>query len=192
LKFLFVPLLIIGMFVSFGAALIAMLFFTDTVQTTDDLERLFSGGLDSTEVFDEFRLSEDRLQAMFDLATEYKNIQEEQTQKAEALLDSLTGERSLLQALEDSLMQEKQRLGLVSDSTRTAKRDQNLSVLAKFYESLKAQSAAEILQQESELSDTSVAALMNKLSPRQMAKIMANMNPDYAARITAIINEQSP
>ena len=192
MKFLLVPLLIIGMFVSFGAALIAMLFFTETVQTTAELEQLFTGGLDSTEVFDEFRLSEDRLQAMFDLATEYRNIQEEQTQRATALQDSLTTERTRLQALEDSLMQEKQRLGLISDSTRAATLDRNLADLARFYESLKAQAAAEILQQETELSDTTVAALMKKLSPRQMAKIMANMNPDFAARITKIMKEQTP
>jgi flagellar motility protein MotE (MotC chaperone) len=191
-KFLLVPMLILGMFVSFGAAFVAMLFFTDTVHTMDELEQLIHGGPDSTQVFDEFRLSEDRLQALFDLANEYRTIQQEQAAAAAALRDSLTGERTRLQVLEDSLLREQQSLGLISDSTRKATQDANLTDVAKFYESLKAQAAAEILQQETELSDTTVAALMKKLSPRQMAKIMAYMSPDYAARITKIMKDQSP
>ena len=78
MKFLLVPLLIIGMFVSFTAALIAMLFFTKTVQTPQDLVQLVLGGPDSTKVFDEFLLKEDRLDDLFQLAEEYKTRYEEQ------------------------------------------------------------------------------------------------------------------
>ena len=59
--------------------------------------------------------------------------------------------------------------------------------MSKFYAKIKPQVAAEILQQESELSDTTVAELMRKLPPQQMGKIMGNMNPDFAARITRLM-----
>ena len=56
MKFLLVPLLIVGMFLSFTAALVAMLFFTKTVETPQQLIVLVMGGKDSTDIFDEFRI----------------------------------------------------------------------------------------------------------------------------------------
>ena len=43
MKFLLVPLLIIGMFVSFTAALLAMLFFTETVKSPKELAEMVLG-----------------------------------------------------------------------------------------------------------------------------------------------------
>jgi len=190
-KFLLVPLLIIGMFVSFTAALIAMLFFTKTVQTPQELVKYVLGGPDSTQIFEKFRLREDQLDSFFKLAEKYKGRYEEQAALAEAVQDSLATERMQLQALEDSLLTEKQRIGLISDSTMKARQEANIKELAKFYVKVKANLAAEILQQETELSDTTVAMLMKNLPPAHMGKIMGNMNPDFAARITKIMQELS-
>lgn len=192
MKFLLVPFMIIGMFVSFAAALIAMLFLTETVTTEEQLRALFLGAPDTLEVVEEFRRSEDRLQIMFELAEDYRALQEQTYQEAERLRDSLAAQRTQLKALEDSLLQEQQRLGMISESRRREVQEHNLEILATFYENLRAPRAAEILQQESQLSETAVAALMTKLSPRQMARIMGEMNPDFAARITRIMKEQQP
>ncbi|MBT7585326.1 MAG: hypothetical protein HN558_07325, partial [Gemmatimonadetes bacterium] len=72
MKFLLVALLIVGMFFSFSAALVAMLFFTKTIETPQQLIHLVIGSKDSTDVFDEFRLKEDRLSELFALADTYK------------------------------------------------------------------------------------------------------------------------
>jgi len=188
-KFLLVPLLIIGMFVSFTAALIAMLFFTKTVQTPQDLVQLVLGGPDSTKVFDEFLLKEDRLNDLFQLAEEYKTRYEEQAKLSEAIQESLAVEKTKLQTKEDSLNLREKELGLIADTVYQQRQEERLQDLAKYYAKIKAQQAAEILQQESELSDTLVARLMGKLPPAQMAKIMQNMNPDFAARITKIMKD---
>ena len=65
MKFLLVPLLIVGMFFSFTAALVAMLFFTKTVETPQQLIALVMGGKDSSDIFDEFLLKEDKLSELF-------------------------------------------------------------------------------------------------------------------------------
>ena len=71
MKFLLIPLLIIGMYVSFGAALVAMLFFTQTVQSPQQLMDFLLGNKDSTDMFDEFHLKEDRLSELAALTEEY-------------------------------------------------------------------------------------------------------------------------
>ena len=70
MKYLLVPLLIVGMFVSFLAAIVAMLFLTDTVSTKEEAMRIISGGGDSTRISDEFVDKEDRLGELFDLVNE--------------------------------------------------------------------------------------------------------------------------
>ena len=189
MKFLLVPLLIIGMFVSFTAALIAMLFFTKTVQTPQDLVQLVLGGPDSTKVFDEFLLKEDRLDDLFQLAEEYKTRYEEQAKLNEAMQESLVIEQTKLQTKADSLSLRETELDLIADTVYQSRQEERLQDLAKYYAKIKPQQAAEILQQESELSDTLVARLMGKLPASQMAKIMNNMNPDFAARITKIMKD---
>ena len=187
MKFLLVPLFIIGMFVSFIAALIAMLFFTRVVQTPQELRDLFIEKPDSMQVFEEFRFPEKRLEELFNLAQEYKNHYQEQTQLAEAVQESLANERLGLQVMQDSLDRLAVELGQMAESTYRTRQQESLDELAKFYGNIKPQLAAEILQQESELSDTTAALLMKKLPPRQMARIMGSMNPDFAARITMIM-----
>ena len=189
MKFLLVPLLIIGMFVSFTAALIAMLFFTKTVQTPQDLVQLVLGGPDSTKVFDEFLLKEDRLDDLFQLAEEYKTRYEEQAKLNEAMQESLVIEQTKLQTKADSLSLRETELDLIADTVYQSRQEERLQDLAKYYAKIKPQQAADILQQESELSDTLVARLMGKLPASQMAKIMNNMNPDFAARITKLMKD---
>ena len=180
------------MFVSFLAALIAMLFFTKTVKTPEELVQIIAGGPDSTEVFQEFRQSEDRLEDMFALAEEYKTRYEEQALQAEAVQESLATERMKLQSQQDSLDQVAVDLGTMADTAYQRRQEEGLKDLAKFYAAVKPQLAAEILQQESDLTDTTVAMLMKRLPPRQTAKIMGSMNPDFAARITKIMKELAP
>ena len=68
-------------------------------------------------------------------------------------------------------------------------REERLKQLAKFYDKIKAQRAAEILQRDGQLGDTTVANLMMMLQPQQMAKIMGSMEADFAARITKVMKE---
>jgi flagellar motility protein MotE (MotC chaperone) len=63
-----------------------------------------------------------------------------------------------------------------------------LDKLATFYNNIKPDPAAEILQ-EGTLSDTTVAMLLQLLKPQHMAKIMASMNTNFAAGITKIMKE---
>ena len=189
MKFLLVPLLIVGMFFSFTAALVAMLFFTKTVETPQQLINLVTGGKDSADIFDEFRLKEDRLSELFALADTYKARYEAQSQQSEALVESLALEGSRLQSLQDELTAREQQLNMLSDQQAVAQRSQSLDELAKFYAKIKPASAAEILQQDAELSDTTVAELMRKLPAQQMGKIMTNMTPDFAAKITKLMQE---
>ena len=70
-----------------------------------------------------------------------------------------------------------------------APKAERLKQLAKFYDKIKAQRAAEILQKDGQLSDTTVANLMMMLQPQQMAKIMGSMDAEFAARITKVMKE---
>jgi flagellar motility protein MotE (MotC chaperone) len=187
-KFILVPLLIIGMFVSFGAALVAMLFFTQTVKSPEELVGFVLGDHDSTAMFDEFHLKEDRLQEMSALMEEYRVSTEEMNQQAVALQESLAAKSIKLQALDEKLQSEREVLDGRKDTAATRASKESLKELSKFYDKIKPQSAAEILQ-EGTLSDTTVATLMGMLQPQQMAKIMGNMNPDFAAGITKIMKE---
>ena len=72
MKFILVPLLIIGMFISFAAALVAMLFFTQTVRTGQEVLDLVLGNKDSINVFEEFSQPEDRLAELAKLTEDYK------------------------------------------------------------------------------------------------------------------------
>ncbi len=189
MKFLLVPLLIVGMFFSFSTALVAMLFFTNTVETPQQLISLVMGGQDSTEIFDEFRLKEDKLSELFALADTYKTRYEAQAMQSQVLIDSLAAERNRLQNLEDSLTAESERLKVLDSEQAQAQRSRSLDELAKFYAKIKPVNAAEILQQDSELSDTTVAELMRKLPAGQMGKIMQSMAPARAAKITKLMQE---
>ena len=187
MKFVLVALLIVGMFFSFSAALVAMLFFTKTIEPPQQLIHLVIGNKDSTDIFDEFRLKEDRLSELFALADTYKTRYEMLSQESAALVESLAIESTRLLALEDELAKKEQRLKALDDQQVQAQRSQSLDELATFYAKIKPASAAEILQQNTELSDTTVAALMRKLPAQQLGKIMSNMAPDFAAKITKLM-----
>jgi hypothetical protein len=76
-KFLLVPLLIVGMFVSFGAALLAMLFWDGTFKSLEDLKEFFMGQVDSTQLSEDLLLREDKLDDLFGLAESYKELYDE-------------------------------------------------------------------------------------------------------------------
>ena len=188
MKFLLVPLLIIGMFVSFTAALLAMLFFTKTVDSLPELAEMILEEYDSTRLSDDFVDPEDKLGQLTALAEEYKSLYQARVDTVNARGDSLLAVEAVLVARKDSLDAEGARLGEVAATTRAENLEKNLDELATFYNKIKPQPAAEILQ-EGTLSDTTVAMLMQRLQPQHMGKIMANMNADFAAGITKIIQE---
>ena len=188
MKFLLVPLLIIGMFVSFTAALLAMLFFTETVKSPEELTKIITGQVDSTQLSDDFVDPEDKLGRLTAMVEGYRALYQARLDTVEARKDSLDMVQVELKAREDSLEAEKTRLGQIAATTRAQNRQARIDELATFYNKLKPQPAAEILQ-EGTLGDTTVAMLMAKLQPQHMAKIMANMNPDFAARITQVMQE---
>jgi len=188
-KFILVPLLIVGMFFSFTAALVAMLFWTKTVETPQQLVNLVMGGQDSTDIFDEFSLKDDELSELFALADTYKTRYEQQAKESQVLMDSLTAGLTALQVEKERLAAESVRLESLDVQQANAQRSQSLDELAKFYAKIKPANAAEILQQEAQLSDTTVAELLRKLPAQQMGKIMANMLPERAAKITKLMQE---
>ncbi|MBN63971.1 MAG: hypothetical protein CME20_21650 [Gemmatimonadetes bacterium] len=189
MKFLLVPLLIVGMFFSFTAALVAMLFWTKTVETPQQLVNLVMGGQDSTDIFDEFSLKDDELSELFALADTYRTRYEQQAKESQVLMDSLTAGLTALQVEKERLAAESVRLESLDVQQANAQRSQSLDELAKFYAKIKPANAAEILQQEAQLSDTTVAELLRKLPAQQMGKIMANMLPERAAKITKLMQE---
>ena len=189
MKFLLVPLLIVGMFFSFTAALVAMLFWTKTVETPQQLVNLVMGGQDSTDIFDEFSLKDDELSELFALADTYRTRYEQQAKESQVLMDSLTAGLTALQVEKERLAAESVRLESLDVQQANAQRSQSLDELAKFYAKIKPANAAEILQQEAQLSDTTVAELLRKLPAQQMGKIMANMLPERAAKITKLMQD---
>ena len=189
MKFILVPLLIVGMFFSFTAALVAMLFWTKTVETPQQLVNLVMGGQDSTDIFDEFSLKDDELSELFALADTYKTRYEQQAKESQVLMDSLTAGLTALQVEKERLAAESVRLESLDVQQANAQRSQSLDELAKFYAKIKPANAAEILQQEAQLSDTTVAELLRKLPAQQMGKIMANMLPERAAKITKLMQD---
>lgn len=189
MKFLLVPLLIIGMFLSFAAALVAMLFFTQTVKTPQELVDILLGNKDSTDVFEEFRLREDRLAELAVLTEEYRERYEAMTAQAAAEAESLAKAGIRLEVEKQDLEKKQAELGGQADSASQRDGVERLKQLAKFYDKIKAQRAAEILQKDGQLSDTTVANLMMMLQPQQMAKIMGSMDAEFAARITKVMKE---
>ena len=89
MKFLLVPLLIIGMFVTFAAALGGMLYYTGRVQNVEEFMALVEGKQDSTASAEAYLDPEDKLGQIFELAEEYKRRLEEETKNNEAFKDSL-------------------------------------------------------------------------------------------------------
>ena len=192
MKFLLVPLLIIGMFCSFIAAMVAMLFFTGTVETMDELVDLVSGNRDSTETLDEFELKEDKLGRLMEMAENYKTHYEEKELKADSLHNILLEKEAKIKADSLKIVNKEAELKLIGDKEARDQREKSLDELAKFYAKIKPQPAADILTQEqSGLSDTMVAQLMSKLPAQQMGKILSSMPAEVAAKITKLMQEQA-
>ncbi|MFC1526858.1 hypothetical protein ACFL6X_08630 [Candidatus Latescibacterota bacterium] len=188
MKLVLMPLLIAGMFVSFTAALMAMLFFTGVVESPQELEDVLQGRRDPTRLSEEFVDPEDKLGQLAGLMEEYRTLYQSRLESVQAVRDSLDAVEAQLISRGEILRAEEQRLALLADSTHAANALQGLEKLAPSYGKLKPDAAAEILQ-EGTLSDTTVAGLMLRLQPQQMAKIMGRMEAQYAARITKIIQE---
>ena len=73
MKFLLVPLLIIGMFVSFTTAMLAMLFFTETVKSPEELQEILSGENDPSRLDASFVDEEDKLGQLASLLETYRS-----------------------------------------------------------------------------------------------------------------------
>ena len=188
MKFLLVPLLIVGMFVSFTAALLAMLFFTETVESPEELKKILMGQVDTTKISDEFIDPEDRLGELFREADQYRTLYETERRRNEEVADSLAVVVAKIKTDSLALAQREAALDSAAKGASVRLRQANLKDLAKFYAKIKAASAAEILEAEA-LSDTSTAMLMRLLPPQQMAKIMQSMTPEYAGGITKLMEE---
>lgn len=191
MKFLLVPLLIVGMFVSFTAALLAMLFFTETVKSPQELAAIVMGEYDQTRLSEDFVDPEDKLGRLTAMAEEYRTLYQARVDTVSATRDSLLQVEAALVARKEALDAEAARLGQVADDQRQANLQENLDNLATFYNKMKPQPAAAILQ-EGTLSDTTVAMLMTRLAPQHMGKIMAQMDANFAATITKIMQELDP
>ncbi|MBD04131.1 MAG: hypothetical protein CME24_07295 [Gemmatimonadetes bacterium] len=189
MKFLLVPLLIIGMFVSFTAAMLAMLFFTETVKSPEELQSMLSGGdSDPSRLDQSFVDEEDKLGQLASLLETYRGEYETKQDSLEEQLDRLALLQSSLAARATELDEQEARIGMVADSALGARRTERIAELATFYNKLKPAPAAEILQTGT-LDDTTVGLLMRQLQAQHMAKIMASMDPEFAARITNLMKE---
>ncbi len=191
MKYILSIILIVGMFVSFAAALVAMLFFTQTLSTPDELRDFVLGRSDSTDVFANYKVKEDKFSELAGQMEQYMADYKKLTEQAEAHQESLAQRMVLLESEKDSLQREKSQLGMVADTVSMRKNRERMQGLAKFYEKIKAKRAAEILQESDVLNDTSVAKLMKMLKPQQMGKIMGYMEPTFAAKITKIMQNVS-
>jgi flagellar motility protein MotE (MotC chaperone) len=188
MKFLLVPLLIVGMFVSFTAALLAMLFFTKTIKSPEELQKIISGQVDSTRISDEFIDPQDRLGDLIRELDDYQELYQTQLKRNEAVAESLATVEARVLATKADVDQRQAAMDSLSQGEQSRLRRDNLKSMAAFYSKVKAQNAAEIFQ-EGTFQDTSVAMLMRLLPPQQMAKIMQAMTPDFAANITKMMEE---
>ena len=72
MKFLLVPLLIVGMFTSFAAALLAMLFWIGAVDSIEDVRDLLLRATDTNQLPADFILREDKLDSLYRQAEAYQ------------------------------------------------------------------------------------------------------------------------
>ena len=188
MKFVMMPLLIIGMFISFIAAVVAMLFFTKKVERPQQLIELWQS-VDSTRLKEEFRPKGFSIDSVLQLGTEYNTLYEDRLQELQEKEDSLAAVQVKLVAKADSLANEEAVLRDMADSTLKRKREENIEDLVKLMNALKPSPAAEILQSDEGLSDTMRALILKKLDPTKAAKIMGEMNTENAAHLTKIIQD---
>ena len=161
-KFVLIPLLIVGMFVSFTAAMVAMLFFTRTVESPEQLQKIVSGQVDQTRLSDKFTDPEQKLEGLIELGELYRSQYEIQLKVAEELRDSLLSVEAKLQTDQAMLKAEQALLSGEKDAVRQQALKENLTKLATFYNKMKAPAAAEILQ-AGVMDDTTVGMLLEQL-----------------------------
>ena len=104
------------MFVSFAAALMAMLFWDGTIKNLEELKDLVLNTIDSSRLPDEFRLREDRLDSLFRQAEDYSGRWDRQLESLRELEDSLARETVKLNAATDSLIRDRAAWGLTKDT----------------------------------------------------------------------------
>ena len=186
MKYLFGPLLVAGMFVSFTAALVATLFYTEKITSPADLMALVTGDVDSLS--SDLITREDEMSRLATMIEAYLS-------EYESRLDSLAFERDSLASvtadvvnMRAALDAEVDRLGLLADSTGLALRRQRIALLVPAFNKIKAAAAAQIFA-EGTMVDTTVAMMMLKLQPRQTARILSNMEVALAARVTSQMQE---
>ena len=189
MKFLLVPLFIIGMFVSFAAALLAWLFYNGTFENLDDVKALISPQTNSTQLSEELLMREDKLDSLFRQAEGYRVMYDERFRILAEQEDSLNAKRVELQSKTDSLNAVIGVKKAEQDSAVQELRAENLANLAKYYSAMKPAKAAEILQENEAMSEDMVAGIITRLAPAKAGKILGFMDPGYAARITKIIQD---
>ncbi|MDP7450053.1 MAG: hypothetical protein QF689_15790, partial [Candidatus Latescibacteria bacterium] len=169
-------------------AMLAMLFFTETVKSPEELQSMLSGDSDPSRLDQSFVDEEDKLGQLASLLETYRGEYETKQDSLEEQLDRLALLQSSLAARATELDEQEARIGMVADSALGARRTERIAELATFYNKLKPAPAAEILQTGT-LDDTTVGLLMRQLQAQHMAKIMASMDPEFAARITNLMKE---
>ena len=187
MKFLLVPLLIIGMFISFAAALLAILFINGSFDNIDELKALISPKVDSAQLSEELLMREDKLDSLFRQVEGYRVFYDERLKILREKEDSLNVERTRVLFKADSLQKRMGAKAAGEDSAIQELRDENLANLAKYYGAMKPAKAAEILKDDGELSEEMGAGIISRLAPAKAGKIMTSMDPAYAGRITKIM-----
>jgi flagellar motility protein MotE (MotC chaperone) len=189
-KYLLTPLLIAGLFLSFSAALVSMLFYTDVVDSPQELVSLLTGAEDQSGLPDDLMDQEDKLTTMLALVEGYRQEYEAQLDSLNAARNSLALTTAQVVELRGALQEELAARESTGDSAAFLRARQQGSVLAPAFSKIKPDDAAAILA-EGSLSDTLVAHLMFELQPQQVARIMGSMDVTYAARITRMMGDLS-
>ena len=138
MKYILSMILIVGMFLSFTSALIAMLFFTKTINTPEELRDFVYGRSDSVDVFSDYKVREDKFSELASQMEKYRSDYKRLTEQAEANQESLAKRMMLLDSEKDSLQLVKSQLGIVADSVSIRESRERMQGLAKFYEKIKA------------------------------------------------------
>ena len=189
MKFLLVPLLIIGMFVSFAVVLLVWVFYINDLKSLEDAKALISPQANSTELSEELLMREDKLDSLFRQVEGYRVLYDERFRILAEWEDSLNAARVDLVNETNSLKTIKGEKKVEQDSAVQKLRAENIANLVKYYSAMKPARAAEILNVDNGLSDDLVAEIVNRLAPVKAGKIMSFMEPEDAARITKTIQD---
>ena len=189
MKFLLVPLLIIGMFVSFAVVLLVWVFYINDLKSLEDAKALISPQANFTELSEELLMREDKLDSLFRQVEGYRVLYDERFRILAEWEDSLNAARVDLVNETNSLKTIKGEKKVEQDSAVQKLRAENIANLVKYYSAMKPARAAEILNVDNGLSDDLVAEIINRLAPVKAGKIMSFMEPEDAARITKTIQD---